>query len=52
MIRRAILATAVVFGIGAAVALPAHAEPDQVCLVYSNDRSAICVEIGDRAVSR
>ncbi|HVF19420.1 MAG TPA: hypothetical protein VNA14_04160 [Mycobacteriales bacterium] len=46
MIRRALLATAVAFGLAAAVAMPAHAEPGQICLVYSNDRSGICVEIG------
>ena len=46
MIRRAVLAAAVLFGLGAVLAVPAHADPEQICLVYSNDRSAICLEIG------
>lgn len=52
MIRRAVVAAAVLIGIGAAVAAPAFAEPRQVCLVYSNDRRGICVEIGDKDLVR
>ena len=44
--KRALIAAVVVLGIGAGAAAPAFAEPRQVCVVYSNDRRAICVDIG------
>jgi hypothetical protein len=50
VIRRAMLAAAVLFGLGAALALPAQADPGQICVVYSHDRSAICIEIGDTPI--
>jgi len=44
--KRAAIVAAIVLGVGAGVAAPAYAEPGQICLVLSEDRRGICVEIG------
>ena len=45
MIRRTVVAL-VLIGAGVALAAPAQADPQQVCVHYGSDRRAICVELG------